>query len=280
MLPKNERVRYIRPLTPIPTGLKPVGQLQEPAKSLVFDIYGTLFISGSGDIGTAQRQSKTLQSLDRLLADFDIGQAAEKIHRRFFKTIQERHDTLRKNGTDFPEVEIDRIWMDVLGFHDRQTARDFAIRFELMTNPVYPMPHAADVLSACRRKGLPMGIISNAQFYTRYLFQWFLNAGPDDVGFDPDLIFFSYRFGRAKPSEVLFRRAAEKLGHMGLPAPDVLYVGNDMRNDVAPAQKVGFKTALFAGDARSLRLHPDDPQCRNLSADLIITDLIQLLDVI
>ena len=67
---------------------------------------------------------------------------------------------------------------------------------------------------------------------------------------------------------------------MGIPADAALYIGNDMLNDVAPAQKVGFKTALFAGDARSLRLRRNHPQCKNLSADIVITDLMQLLDVI
>ena len=65
---------------------------------------------------------------------------------------------------------------------------------------------------------------------------------------------------------------------MGIPVNAALYLGNDMLNDIYPAQKVGFKTALFAGDARSLRLREDDPGCKNLSPDIIITDLIQLLD--
>jgi len=51
-----------------------------------------------------------------------------------------------------------------------------------------------------------------------------------------------------------------------------------MLNDIYPAQKVGFQTALFAGDKRSLRLRNDDPRCKNLKPDLVITDLIQLLD--
>jgi putative hydrolase of the HAD superfamily len=51
-----------------------------------------------------------------------------------------------------------------------------------------------------------------------------------------------------------------------------------MLNDIYPARKAGFTTALFAGDKRSLRLRQDDPRCANISADLVITDLYQLLD--
>jgi len=53
-----------------------------------------------------------------------------------------------------------------------------------------------------------------------------------------------------------------------------------MLNDIYPAKMVGFKTALFAGDARSLRLRKNHPKCQNLSADIIITDLAQILDLV
>ena len=64
---------------------------------------------------------------------------------------------------------------------------------------------------------------------------------------------------------------ADKLG----PA-EVLAVGNDMLNDVLPARETGFRTALFAGDARSLRLREGDPRLDVFSPDLVLTDLDQL----
>jgi putative hydrolase of the HAD superfamily len=63
---------------------------------------------------------------------------------------------------------------------------------------------------------------------------------------------------------------------MGIAAESALYVGNDLRNDIQPAAQAGFRTALFAGDRRSLRLHRDDQQCRDLSPDWVVTDLGQL----
>ena len=125
-----------------------------------------------------------------------------------------------------------------------------------------------------------MGIISNAQFYTLYLFDWFLNGEPKDLGFVAELIFLSYRLKHAKPSAKLFEMAVEKLRHMGIPNSSVLYVGNDMLNDILPADKVGFRTALFAGDARSLRMREDDSRIAGLSPDVIITDLSQVDDCV
>ncbi|MBW1837880.1 MAG: HAD family hydrolase [Deltaproteobacteria bacterium] len=179
--------------------------------------------------------------------------------------------------------------MQVLENNDADQVRAFALEFELIVNPVYPMPHLAALLSGCRERKLWMGMISNAQFYTPYLFQWFLDANHEALGFctdlvffsyqfGTDLVFFSYQFGYAKPSPFLFNLAALKLKEKGIMEHAVLYVGNDMLNDIYPATVTGFKTALFAGDSRSLRLRKDEPKCKHLSADIVITDLIQLLD--
>jgi putative hydrolase of the HAD superfamily len=51
-----------------------------------------------------------------------------------------------------------------------------------------------------------------------------------------------------------------------------------MLNDIYPAKNTEFKTALFAGDSRSLRLRQEDKRCEDLLPDIVITDLIQLLE--
>ena len=78
----------------------------------------------------------------------------------------------------------------------------------------------------------------------------------------------------------MFEAAAKYLKNMDISSNSVLYVGNDMLNDIYPAKTVGFKTGLFAGDDRSLRLRENHPKCQNLSADLVITDLVQILDFV
>jgi putative hydrolase of the HAD superfamily len=177
-------------------------------------------------------------------------------------------------------VEIDRIWTRVLEIDDHDAARAFAVEFELIVNPVYPMPNLEKMLSGCKKSKVLLGIISNAQFFTPYLFNWFLDSNLEDLGFQSDLIFYSYKSGHAKPSPFMFEAAAKALRKMDIFSHSVLYVGNDMLNDIYPAKMVGFKTGLFAGDARSLRLREDHPKCQNLSADLVITDLVQILDLV
>ncbi len=270
--------RYISPLSPVPTSLNQSGNLEEKIQCVLFDLYGTLFISGSGDIGIARKESQKTEKLEQLLLKFKIDKKPQTLLNDFFSAIEIKHEELKKKGVDFPEVEIDHIWMRVLENDNLDMVRNFAVEFELIVNPVYPMPHLKEMLSACKESNIMMGIISNAQFFTPYLFYWFLDSDLKGLGFDPDLILFSYRLGYAKPSKFAFKIASEKLEDMGIPTNSALYLGNDMLNDIYPAKKTGFKTALFAGDARSLRLRKDDPKCKNLIADLVITDLIQLLD--
>lgn len=280
MLNKKQISQYIAPLSPVPTTLCQSGNLKKKIKCMIFDIYGTLFISGSGDIGIAKKKVAEAYELEQLLIKFKIRKTRKAVLNDLFAAIEKKHDELRKQGIDFPEVEIDRIWMSILKNNDLVTVREFAAMFEMVVNPVYPMPNLKEMLSACKKSKVLLGIISNAQFYTPYLFEWLLDSDLKELGFHPDLILFSYKSGHAKPSPFMFQSAVERLKGLNVPADSALYIGNDMLNDIYPAKNAGFNTALFAGDARSLRLRKDVTKCKNLSADLVITDLIQLLEYI
>jgi putative hydrolase of the HAD superfamily len=271
-------LHYIEPLSPLPTSLNPSKKLKEKVKCILFDVYGTLFISGSGDISIARQQSRLTQNLKNLLSRYQIKKKPQIVLDDFFSAIDIEHERLKKKGVDFPEVKIDRIWMRVLEIEELDAVRAFAVEFELIVNPVYPMPNLEKMLSNCKKSKILMGIISNAQFFTPYLFTWFLYLSPEDLGFKSDLIFYSYKSGHAKPSPFMFETAAKNLKNIDISPHSVLYIGNDMLNDIYPAKMVGFKTALFAGDARSLRLRKNHPRCQNLSADIVITDLVQILD--
>ena len=277
MIEKKSIQKYLRRLAPLPTTLMPQGRLQQKIECVLFDIYGTLFISGSGDISMADKKTPQIDQINQLLSRYAIRKTPQTLLDEFYHAIKTRHQELRRQGVDFPEINIERIWMKVLPEEARSIARQFAVEFELIVNPVYPMPNLARMLAACRHQGILMGIISNAQFYTPYLFRWFLDSDLKDLAIDTELVFYSYRYEVAKPSAVLFKQAAEKLKIKGISPARVLYLGNDMLNDIYPAKATGFQTALFAGDSRSLRLRSDDPRCKNMSSDLVITDLIQLI---
>ncbi|MDI6688409.1 MAG: hypothetical protein QME06_09360, partial [Desulfobacterales bacterium] len=110
--------QYIVPLSPIPTTLCQSGNLKKKIKCMIFDVYGTLFISGSGDISIAKKKSSEeyieTYKLEQLLIEFKIRKNAEAVLNDLFSAIEKKHVKLKKQGIDFPEVEIDRIWMSIL----------------------------------------------------------------------------------------------------------------------------------------------------------------------
>ena len=103
MLNKQFMQKHLHPLTPLKTSLTPAGKLREKIRCLLFDIYGTLFISGSGDIGLTEPDSPQLAQLKELLAEYRIYKTPRAILQELNGAVNARHAALRKRGIDFPE---------------------------------------------------------------------------------------------------------------------------------------------------------------------------------
>lgn len=268
------------PMEPLPVSgpLPGGGKLSAPGyRAIIFDIYGTLFLSGSGDIGTLADGAAGVEAerVRRLLEPFAGAGEFSGLRESFVRAVRERHFRLEAEA-DVPEILVEELWAEILGL-DGTAAREFSVRFELAVNPVYPMPGLADTLRRLQSAGIPLGIVSNAQFFTPLLFEAFLGADAESLGFLPELCVYSFREGRAKPSPRLFEKAAEGLRRLGMEAGEALYLGNDMLNDIWAAKSAGLAGALFAGDRRSLRLREDDPRCRRLGPDHVIGCLGEVL---
>jgi putative hydrolase of the HAD superfamily len=284
--------RLSQPLEAVPTGYPTRLNKLPGIRAVLFDIYGTLVISGSGEVGTVRQSAREDALAEALEAVGLAPTGAIGLGLQYsFDLIEELHAEGRRRGIDYPEIDIVDIWAAVLDCLQHRGAipqrpfacedlKRLATEYEARTNPVWPMPGLPECLAGLGGAGLPMGLVSNAQFYTRELFPALLQRSTDGCGFAPDLQIYSYEQGFAKPGEGLYRLAAERLAVRGIAPSETLHVGNDMLNDIAPAQRVGFRTALFAGDSRSLRLRVDDPQVRGIRPDLVVTRLPDLIGCI
>jgi putative hydrolase of the HAD superfamily len=99
------------------------------------------------------------------------------------------------------------------------------------------------VLAELRRRGLLIGVVSNACGNVQVLC--------DEFGFSPflDCVIDSHWVGVAKPDPAIFRLALDRLG---VPAASALMVGDSYERDIVPAHGIGMRTAwLTAGSGLS-----------------------------
>jgi putative hydrolase of the HAD superfamily len=234
------------------------------------------------------------------LARFLDGASSETLLNLYVGEIESTHRRKRARGVFSPEVKIEHIWLRVLrqleargyrpagkrGVLDVNFARKVAYFFDDIHQAKALYPGALETLSSVREMGLLQGIISNAQFYTPIMLNILLRqAGhegsePGARLFNRGLVFYSYRLGVSKPNPLAFERAKERLGTKGISPGRVIYVGNDVGNDMLPARRVGFRTVLFAGDRESLALRKDRSDCADFRPDAVIKNLPQLMKII
>ena len=212
-------------LAPLPTDVEPQLNSLDPVKAVLFDVYGTLFVSGSGDVGTAAA-TNTAEALTQALAasgfSGDLDEAGRVGKDMLKMEILAWHKAGREAGVDFPEVEITKVWKKIIDALRNtrtltapapglDTVLRLALEYECRVNPVFPMPGSLETIHALREYGYVLGIVSNAQFYTPLLFPSFFDQSVDDAGFDPDCCVWSYKELEAKPSDELFPKVGRFL---------------------------------------------------------------------
>ena len=284
-----ERIHELsQPLDPIPTEAELNLAVLNGIDTVLFDIYGTLLISGSGDVGTAAAIDSSEALIQALIVagyEGDHERAGELGPELLHAEIETWHEAARESGTDFPEVEISRVWKKLIERFqtlellkpddDPLRIERLAMEYECRVNPVWPMPDALRTIENLRSRGFRLGIVSNAQFYTPLIIEALLGQPLEALGFDQELCVFSYKKLMVKPSIELFQPSENKVDWS-----KTLYVGNDMLNDSWIASEIGCRTCLFAGDQRSLRLRENDKRCKKRIPDAVVDNLHQITEMI
>ncbi|MCY1720575.1 HAD hydrolase-like protein [Prolixibacteraceae bacterium Z1-6] len=286
-------------LEPVPTTFCPnlKTDSKEPVKAVIFDIYGTLLISSSGDIEQASLSNENMREAMEA-GGFDLHACQPGTCSFLLDKLQEniaiQHKELRLQGHPFPDVDIFRVWKDMFAAAEKESLLklsgdesiiDTIFIFEILSNRVYPMPGMKEILLAIKEKGIPIGIVSNAQFYTPIIMNYFLtgefSSRQEIEFFDEDLSVYSFKELRAKPDTALFNKIVTTLENKyNVQTSEAIFVGNDMLKDVYTATKSGLRTVLFAGDERSLRLREKDARIKGMFPDFIINDLSQLIKIL
>lgn len=286
----------LKKLQPIPTGFCPNLKTNSLAKAVIFDIYGTLIISSSGDIDHA---SMSVESMKKAMdaGGFEIDNLDKHVYSFLLEQlpviIKLNHEELKVKGHPYPDVDIFKVWGEMfavaentglLSLTGKESLPDTIIVFEILSNKVYPMPGMKEVLVKLKAKGIPLGIVSNAQFYTPIIMNYFLtgefSSKQEIEFFDPELSVYSFKELRAKPDVVLFDKINSTLvNKYNLKPADAVFIGNDMLKDIYTATNSGLRTALFSGDKRSLRIREDDSRVKGIFPEFFVNELKQILEI-
>lgn len=147
-------------------------------------------------------------------------------------------------GTCLDEIDLDEIER-VIAAHERGTI---------------PEPEAAALIAFSRTHRLC--VVSNLWAHPRDWDGEFERAGLAETF---EFRVFSSEIGSIKPSPVLFEHA---LGCFGLPAHQVLFVGDSLERDIRPAKALGMGTAWISAEG-------NDP-----AADRRVESVIALKDMV
>ena len=222
-----ERIRSASiPREPIPTEVQAHLAPLTDIRCILFDIYGTLFISGSGDVGVAAA-THSADAFSQALAACNIGYLEKNKTigscglELYFETIRAEQDLARAQGIAHPEVEIRQVWQRIFenlmaeklveSVPTSETFSHVALAYECLVNPVWPMPGVIETMTHLRNAGMRLGIISNAQFFTPLLFSALLDSDAPSLGIDEALTIYSYVLREAKPSPRLFQQVLDTL---------------------------------------------------------------------
>ena len=269
---------------PIKTKLKKIPNI----RAVIFDVYGTLLSSrvGSNSLSepSVEFDNAIIESLED--SDFDVFDHDMSLSELYIDCVRAHYDIRKAEGITYPEINISDVWQDFLnelfangvidGDLTERSIQRAIVRHECKVNPVWPAKNSLAFIRKLQDADICAGTISNAQFYTPITLEALYQNTLETLGFKHQICIWSYIHKHRKPSALLFKLCEEGLKVLGIDLSEALYVGNDMLNDILPAHKAGFKTALFVGDVHSARMHEESEDCKKVSPNIIFNSFDQL----
>lgn len=285
---------------------KPHLKMLPEVRCVCWDIYGTLLSISGGEL-TFEHPTKFIMdlALDKTLQEFKMwgsmtrkpGQPAEYLGQLYRKALSDLR-LVSSPGEKFPEIQADRIWLDIvkkLLHKDYKFAADFFGSLNEYCKKIAHFFHASLQGTGCYEdaaktmrflaaQNIRQGVLADSQCFTMVQLQRGLAVQDDAARIDdliePELRALSHEFGARKPSERLFKHWLQLASQRGLAPEQILHVGSSMDEDIIPARKLGMRTALFAGDKASLKASAEQLKDNATRPDILVTELTQITKVV
>jgi Predicted hydrolase (HAD superfamily) len=301
-LHENASEYYDRELIAVPFESR--SEKLQDVRAVICDVYGTMFNYWKPEFANPDRRQYALLGAFREVADkfgmtpylstMNPQESPEKTLNDFYHgLIALQHEKAAKKDIAYPEIKIEEVWSIIIlmlkrhGYDPAQHSPGspddlaryvaFTYNFRSLGRQLYP--GIVTALTELKNNNMVLGILSNAQFYTKIDLTLLLrdqSGGKiDDYNelFDPDLTFFSYEYKIAKPNQFLFRKLFDALYEYHILPGQTVFVGNDLMIDIKPAQEAGMMTALYTGDREVLFTHELEGQ---IVPDIVFSDWEEL----
>jgi FMN phosphatase YigB (HAD superfamily) len=277
-----------------------------PVKCVFWTVYGTLVAIPHSELLFEHPQDFVMDAaLDKVIKEFKMWNSMTRkpgAPSAYLKELYRKALTaLRMSGSGgekYPDVQIERAWDEIVKKLQQkeytfdaatygspsELVKKIAYFFQASIQGAGAYPGAVDALRLTAGRGVMQGLLADGQCFTPGQLQRCLRQ--QDQGFNLDatipltLRVISSDNRARKPSETLFRAAAQAAGAKGISPGEVLHVGSSISRDIAPAKRAGFRTALFAGDRNSLSASTEQLRDPAIRPDVLLTELPQILDVI
>lgn len=200
-------------------------------KAVFFDINDTL-------TNHSRAQEVAIKKMATLLSEHDEA----KFIKVWKETAKKYWELFEKRKITFEEQRLQRIesvWNHFKVKLTSQQIHKYAYYYvsyyeqALSVNPTLKI-----LLELLKANHIPAGIISNG--YGPLQRSRLKTTGIESY-LTRRLIFISDEIGVAKPDEKIFILAEITVG---VPPTDIIFFGNDLKNDIAPAKKRGWRTVL------------------------------------
>jgi len=275
-------------------------------KLILVDLYGTVFVANQHS-KSKQFKRLRLKGFRETIKEFGLKHCLKKLNSRkrpailleemFFTEILKEHERKRAKGAISPEVRAEKIWERLLKKLFKQCGKPLPKNLPLIAlkasylsswirEPCAIYKGFLKTVLQLKKKGIKAGIASNSQLYSKISLDLGLRENSRGMMrkwqqlFEPGFSAFSFEIGESKPSKKLFEKILKNAKKQGIKRNEIAFIGNDLYKDIAVGKEQGFKTILFAGDTKSLRLRKGDKGVKGTKPDAIITEWRQLLEVV
>jgi FMN phosphatase YigB (HAD superfamily) len=276
-------------------------------RAVTWGVYGTLLTISAGRLQFLHPDPLGMEvALEKTIHEFNMwnsmsrkpGAPWEYLLQQYKGLVETNQLAASPRPGEAPEVDAAHIWQVLI---ERLEKKDFAWDegfygdveglsekvawfFHAALQGVRAAPNALVALEHVRRAGLEQGLIGDGQCFT--LVQLARALAPQEAFsrlarlFSKRSVCLSFQYGVRQPSATLFEACLAQLEERGIKPEEVLHVAPRLKEELAPAKKLGFRTALYAGDAASLEATPAEMNDAALRPDRILTDLRQIRQMV